>query len=168
MSETPTPGGEMAGWQQYAPRIDADNKMIGYTDPDGVYHKLDEGAELAFVKSPSGEGREPFIKDQDGKLTPLNPSVASGEQPAATADGGIPINRDALNGIVRETTLKGAVFGVDYDLDDGGREQVRLVADAAEQIIEEKKQDPLWVELQDTINTLAGKGEIMSLDLMGG
>ena len=35
MSEIPTPGGEVAGWRQYAPRVDGSNQMIGFTDPDG-------------------------------------------------------------------------------------------------------------------------------------
>lgn len=131
--------------------------MVGYSDPDGTYHPLQGCEELVFEKSPDGRGRVPSIHSQGGTITPLN-----APEPKESEDQ-LVIDRDVLNSMVRETATPGALFGK-YNISDAEREQIEIIIAAAEQILEERKQDPLWLKLQNTIKELKNKGEIMSFD----
>jgi hypothetical protein len=65
MKET-LPGGPIARWNLYQERI-ADGKSIGVTDPNGVFHRFENGESISFVQIPDVPGeRVPVITEQDG------------------------------------------------------------------------------------------------------
>jgi len=61
------PGGPIARWNLYQEKIGGDGKSIGVTDPEGNFHRFENGESLSLVQIPEVPGeRVAVITEQDG------------------------------------------------------------------------------------------------------
>ena len=66
------PGSELPESLAYQPRLEGE-KEVGFTDPEGQFHSLEDGEGLVQIKPDADASeREVYIKDKYGKLTPIN------------------------------------------------------------------------------------------------
>ena len=60
-------GGPIARWNLYSEKMGPDRKMLGVTDPEGNFHRYEDGESLSLVQIPEVPGeRVPVITKKDG------------------------------------------------------------------------------------------------------